>query len=310
MNYYEYEYDKIDVLDKVMSFIGSRQYGNALEFIDNLDLSHCSDPLISMSKAQCFLRLGKKEEAFDMYRETIKLCDEKLKENNDLFILNVKGNCNLILKNYIDAIECYDEVLAIDDKNTLALSFKSVALIRLDEQDAAFDCLERLLEIDSSNNDIKLFKVQYLNTIEKYDESLKILEDVLNDSYEYPQAYMLKADALLETRHVNEAFENVNKSLELNPNVSYSWYLRAKILMEKSDFESALKNFDKALAIDNNIDCYLFDKASCYLNLSKFDEAYETYEKAFKLNPHSGGISNAEIFLDFIKDLKVINKNM
>ena len=121
---------------------------------------------------------------------------------------------------------------------------------------------------------------------------------------------MLKADALLETKHIDEAFDNVNKSLELNPDVSYSWYLRAKILMEKSDFENALKNFDKALDIDNNIDCYLFDKASCYLTLSKFDEAYDTYVNAFKLNPHSGGISNSEIFLDFIKDLKVINKNM
>ena len=184
MNYYEYDYDKIDVLDEVMSFISTRQYDDALKCMDNLDLSECSDPLILMSKAQCFLRLGKKEKAFDLYRQTITLCDEKLKENEDPFILNIKGNCNLILKNYIDAIECYDEVLAIDDKNTLALSFKSVALIRLDEQDAAFDCLERLLEIDSSNNDIKLFKVQYLNTIEKYDESLKILDEVLNDSFE------------------------------------------------------------------------------------------------------------------------------
>ena len=98
--------------------------------------------------------------------------------------------------------------------------------------------------------------------------------------------------------------------MELNPNISYSWYLKAKILMDKSDFENALKNFDKALTIDGNVDCYLFDKASCYLNLSKFDEAYKTYVKAFELNPHSGGISNSEIFLDFIKDLKVINKNM
>ena len=166
MYYDEYDYDKIDVVDKLMSFISTRQYENALECIGNLDLSQCSDPLILMSKAQCFLRLGKKEEAYDIYRQTIKSCDEKLKEDKDPFILNIKGNCNLILKKYVNAIECYDEVLEIDDKNTLALSFKSVALIRLDEQDAAFDCLERLLEIDSSNNDIKLFKVQYLNTIE------------------------------------------------------------------------------------------------------------------------------------------------
>ena len=45
--------------------------------------------------------------------------------------------------------EYYDEVLDIDDRNTIAISFKSVALLRLAEQDAAFNCLEKLLEIEA-----------------------------------------------------------------------------------------------------------------------------------------------------------------
>jgi Tfp pilus assembly protein PilF len=67
-----------------------------------------------------------------------------------------------------------------------------------------------------------------------------------------------------------------------------------------------LKYFDEALLIDENVDCYLFDKASCYLHLLEYDKAYETYKKAFELNPHSGDIANADIFLDFIKDLKSV----
>ncbi len=169
MNYYEYGDDKIDVLDRVLSLISTREYDDALECIDNLNSKEFSDPLLLMSKAQCLLRLNEKEEAYGIYKQAIELCDEKLKVKKDPFVLNIKGNCNLILKDYIKAIECYDEALDIDDKNSLAISFKAVALFRLDEQDAAFDCLERLLEIDSNNNDIKLFKVQYLNTIEKYE---------------------------------------------------------------------------------------------------------------------------------------------
>ena len=96
MYYYEYDYDKIDVVDKLMSFISTRQYENALECIGNLDLSQCSDPLILMSKAQCFLRLGKKEEAYDIYRQTIKSCDEKLKKAEEAITKLVKDNGDVV----------------------------------------------------------------------------------------------------------------------------------------------------------------------------------------------------------------------
>ena len=58
MNYYEYGDDKIDVLDRVLSLISTREYGDALECIDNLNSNEFSDPLLLMSKAQCLLRLN------------------------------------------------------------------------------------------------------------------------------------------------------------------------------------------------------------------------------------------------------------
>ena len=77
--------------------------------------------------------------------------------------------------------------------------------------------------------------------------------------------------------------------------------------MDKNDFDKALEYFKKAIKIDDKIDCYWFDMGSCYLNLSRHNDAYDAYLKAFQLNPHSGGIANPDIFLDFIKDLKAID---
>ena len=109
MNFYEYGDNKIDVLENVISLISTRQYDSALECMDNLDSNEFRDPLLLMSKAQCLLRLDEKEEAHKLYEEAIDVCDEKLKVEKDPFIFNIKGNCNLILKNYLKAIECYDE---------------------------------------------------------------------------------------------------------------------------------------------------------------------------------------------------------
>ena len=49
MNYYEYGDDKIDVLDRVLSLISTREYGDALECIDNLNSNEFSDPLLLMN---------------------------------------------------------------------------------------------------------------------------------------------------------------------------------------------------------------------------------------------------------------------
>ena len=107
MNYYGHDDNKIDVVEKIMSLGGKRQYANAREFIDNLDSGDIDNPLILMSKAQCYLRLDMKKEAYDTYKETIILCNEKLNVENDPFVLNIKGNCNLILKNYMNVMIKY-----------------------------------------------------------------------------------------------------------------------------------------------------------------------------------------------------------
>ena len=198
MNFYEYYTEEVGLIDEVMNFMSKRKYKKALECINNSSSDEINDPLVIMSKGQCYLRLGDRRNANRCYKKAIAVCDEKLSETKDTITLNIKGNCNLLLKNYIEAIECYNEVLDTDEKNSLALSFKSVALIRLDETDAAFDCLKKLSEIDSDNNDVKLFKVQYFNSIGKYEKSLKLLREVIESPYDYPQAYMLRADVFVE----------------------------------------------------------------------------------------------------------------
>ena len=115
---------------------------------------------------------------------------------------------------------------------------------------------------------------------------------------------MLRADVFVELGKFDDAMIDINKSLELNSTNSYSLYVKAKILMHKYHFEDALMYLVKAISIDSDVDSYYFDKGSCHLNLCQYDDAFKSYAKAFRLNPHSGGIANRNIFLDFIHDLK------
>ena len=306
MNFHGYSEEKLTHFRKIQSSISNKEYAQAINYIENNEFR---DPLFIMAEAQCYMKLKQTKKAKELYNKTIVLCDEILNEKNDAFILNIKGNCNLILKKYSQSIECYNKALLIDDKNAVAICFKSVALFRLNEIEAAYDCLSKLLEIDSENTDINLFKAYYLNEMECYDDSLKLIENVLNTAI-HPQAYLLKADALFEKGKMDEALTNIEKALKLDSNNSYSWYLKAEIEMHRLEHKKALNDLKKAVSINDNIDNYWFDMGSCYLNLGEYNKSYDCYKKAFNLNPHSGGVTNAEIFLEFIKNIAVIGKNL
>ena len=53
-----------------------------------------------------FASVDKNKEKMD---EFIELCDKKLLDKKDAFTLNIKGNCNLLLKYYSKAIECQED---------------------------------------------------------------------------------------------------------------------------------------------------------------------------------------------------------
>ena len=77
MNYCKYNNEEINLLDEIISYINSRQYEKALEFMNNSQAFDDEDPLLMMSKAQCYLRIDERKKANEIYENVINLCDKR-----------------------------------------------------------------------------------------------------------------------------------------------------------------------------------------------------------------------------------------
>jgi tetratricopeptide (TPR) repeat protein len=97
-----------------------------------------------------------------------------------------KGQSLLHLNEPADALECFDQVLAIDPRHTDALVKKGSALERLKRFEAAVECYDRALAIDDTITLAYLYKGGVFNQLERFNEALECYEHALRTQQKEP----------------------------------------------------------------------------------------------------------------------------
>ena len=94
-------------------------------------------------------------------------------------VLMGKGQSMLSLDDAQAAVECFEEVLALDPTNAEAWVRKGAALERLQQLDQAIECYDRALAADSSLTIAYLHKGGLCNRMERFSEALECYEKAL-----------------------------------------------------------------------------------------------------------------------------------
>ena len=94
-------------------------------------------------------------------------------------LLMGKGHTLLNLQQADRAIECFDEVIALDGTNGEAFVRKGAALEKLGRLDEAIDCYDRAIAVDTSMTMAYLCKGGVFNRLERYGEALQCYEQAL-----------------------------------------------------------------------------------------------------------------------------------
>lgn len=94
-------------------------------------------------------------------------------------VLMGKGQSMLSLDDAQAAVECFEEVLALDPNNAEAWVRKGAALERLQQLDQAIECYNRALAADSSLTIAYLHKGGLFNRMERFSEALECYEKAL-----------------------------------------------------------------------------------------------------------------------------------
>jgi len=96
-----------------------------------------------------------------------------------LALLLGKGQSLLNLDQAEEALECFDQALALEPAHTDALMKKAVALERLRKLPEAIECYDRAIAADESLTIAYLYKGGLLNRMERFGEALECYEQAL-----------------------------------------------------------------------------------------------------------------------------------
>jgi len=90
-----------------------------------------------------------------------------------------KGQALLNLDQAEQALECFDEILALDPNNTEALVRRGLALERLENWEKALECYDRAIALDSALTVAYLYKGGVCNKLQRHREALESYEHAL-----------------------------------------------------------------------------------------------------------------------------------
>jgi tetratricopeptide (TPR) repeat protein len=152
---------------------------------------------------------------------------------------------------YAEAIPYYDQALALEPRNAVALCGKGVALNALGNYSEALTVLDQAIAISPGYAKAWYEKGNALNGLGRYDEAIIAYDKALEiyPAYGY-LAYYGKANALAGLGKYSEAIPLYDKALSLEPRYAEPWAKKGDALVATGDYQGAVAAYDQALLIE------------------------------------------------------------
>jgi protein O-mannosyl-transferase len=163
-----------------------------------------------------------------------------------------KGNCNMELKKYKEAIIDFDKSLNENVNQAIVLKNKGFCKIQLADYQGAIIDLEKSLTINDSNEDTYYNMGIAYGALKQTEKSKQNYEKATALNPKYTEAFINLGNLYAMENNFDEALKNYNKAIAITsvfPNVFLN---RGRMLMEKKMYNEALRDFEKFSTLNPN----------------------------------------------------------
>ncbi len=220
------------------------------------------------------------------YHEAFTQSSKLLKEfPNSATLYNIKGAASHGLGRLDQALEAYNNALAIKPDYALAYSNMANALRDQNRLEEAIKAYSRAISIkpdfaDAYNN--MGIALRYKGTLE---EAVKAHNKAISLKPNYSQAYINMGNALAAQDKLREAIAAYTKAISLNPDNADAHYNIGISLHVQGKSEEAIMAYNKAISLDPD-NAEFFNNLGITLHYQdKLQDAIAAYTKAISLNP-------------------------
>ena len=189
---------------------------------------------------------------------------------------------------YDDAIDCYEEAIALEPENEVAWFDNGLALQKEGRYDDAINAFNKAIEIDPQDANSWVNKGSVLDDQGKYDEAIQACDKAIELDSQNNYAWINKGLALYRQGKYDEAIQCYDRAIEIDPQYALAWSNKGVALDDQGKYDEAIQCYDHVIEIDPQ------DTDSWNLKLNiiagrkgKIGDALTLCNKALEMNPES-----------------------
>jgi len=279
-----------DSLQKIIQNFRARDFEKAESSINqvlNKDIKN-STPILELGIS--FAKVNQFQEA-----KTVLECLKHYKKN-DLLVLYNLGLIHSAIGNHQQAIENYDDILAINPTNVETLINKGSSLIDLHNYKLAISTLQLAINIRSDIPEAWSNLGIAFNSLNLFQDSLNAYDKALSLRPNFYEAWSNKSRPLCKLRRYAEASDACDKAILLRPEYVEGLSNKGNALYELERFEEAIVFFDEALRLRPSYAEGFLNKGHAFFQLGRYVEAISSYKEALLLNQDIDWLYGSLIF--------------
>jgi len=284
----------IEELEKALTFTDDfadvyNLMGMEYLFMDNLELAKynfikCLEVDIEDQSAlynvvYCFEFLDQQKEAIDYL--------EKYIEKNPFSEIawHQQGRLSYSIKNYENALRCFDYATLIDDEFIGAFMEKGKSLEKLKRYEEAIEAFQRTIELEDPTSYALLRIGKCYEKLNNKVEAIKYYNKTVHEDPLLDKGWIAITDFYIRLKNYQKALYYVNKAIAIDNENQLYWKRYATINRQMNFYEEAEFGYRKAVEFgDYQLDTWLF-WVDILQFLGEFDSAIQTLVQAAEYFP-------------------------
>ena len=253
----EFSFFGLDVIKTANELFENKKYYDAISECDKVIGANPTNLIPLLFKAEILLILKANDSAINNINKILSVKSEHEHDEDTMidiciYAIFLKGVGLLRMKEFQDAISCFDEVLDYNEIDEIAMDNKAFALASLGKNNEALKFNDKAVKINPNNPTIFVNLAHTLGNLGKFKESIDASESAIKLDPNYAKAWNNKAYALFRTDKIEEAEKCSDKSLEIDPDNIDALDTKMQILKKLGKDEESKKYHDRIIDFDKN----------------------------------------------------------
>ncbi len=196
-----------------------------------------------------------------------------------------KGRTLRLLERYPDALACYEEALRIQPNNASAWKGKGIIYERLGEPEKALQCHKTAAQLDPNDPWNWMNQADVMRNADRHTDALALLEQALRIDPEHAESWAKLGQVYRDLHQYPRALEAYQQAIRLKP--AYGWAQNGYGLVLKimGNPQEAILAFKRAARYEPKEVWHWYNITELLVEMRQYEEALQPAQESVRVDP-------------------------